>query len=93
MARIKIEVIVPQDDYSLIIKFSNGETRRYDMKSNLFGVFEILKDINKFKEAFIDEYGNIAWDRDKNVDSNIYWNNRIDLCRDAVYLDSILESK
>ncbi|WP_253199100.1 hypothetical protein [Clostridium gasigenes] len=63
------------------------------MESNLFGVFEILKDINKFKEAFIDEYGNIAWDRDKNVDSNIYWNNRIYLCRDAVYLDSILESK
>ena len=90
MVRIRIESVMPQEDYSLIIKFSNAETRRYEMQNNLFGVFEVLKDINRFKEVFIDEYGNIAWDRDKNIDSNIYWNNRIDLCKDAVYLDSVL---
>ena len=88
MSRSKVVIVIPEDDYRLLIKFSNGELRRYDMKKNLFGVFEILKDINKFKEVFIDEYGNIAWNREKNIDSNICWNNRIDLCNDAIYLDS-----
>ena len=58
------------------------------MNDKLYGVFEILKDISKFKEVFIDEYGNIAWDIDKTLDSNVHWNNRIDLCKDSVYLES-----
>jgi len=58
------------------------------MNDKLYGVFEILKDISKFKEVFIDEYGNIAWDIDKTLDSNVHWNNRIDLCKDSVYLNS-----
>ena len=55
---------------------------------NLFGVFEILKDKDKFKEVFIDEFGNIAWERDKNVDSNKVWNNKIEVCKDSVYMNS-----
>jgi len=39
------------------------------MANKLFGVFEILKDINKFKQVFIDESGNIAWDKDTSSDS------------------------
>jgi hypothetical protein len=58
------------------------------MNEKLYGVFDILKDKNKFKEVFLDEYGNIAWDIDKNIDSSVHWNNRIDLCKDSVYLDS-----
>ncbi len=80
--------VIPNDDYSLNIHFDNGEIKVYDMSENLFGVFEILKDKEKFNEVFIDEYGNIAWEIDKNVDSNIHWNNRIDLCKDAVYINS-----
>lgn len=59
------------------------------MLENLFGVFQILKDKEKFNEVFIDEYGNIAWDIDKKIDSSIHWNNRIDLCKDSVYIESI----
>ena len=85
---VKIINVVPNDDYTLLLKFSNGEVRIYDMKDNLFGVFEILKDKNKFRQVFIDEHGNIAWDRDTNIDSNINWNNRIDICKDAIYVES-----
>ena len=70
---VKIINVVPNDEDTLLLKFTNGEVRIYDMKDNLFGVFEILKDINKFREVFIDEYVNIAWDRDKNIDSNIHY--------------------
>jgi len=80
--------VIPNENYSLTVYFDNNEVRVYDMSKNLFGVFEILKDKNKFKEVFIDEYGNIAWDIDKNIDSSVHWNNRIDLCKDAVYMGS-----
>jgi len=87
---VRIINVVPNDDYTLLLKFTNDEVRIYDMKDSLFGVFEILKDINKFREVFIDENGNIAWDRDNNIDSNIHWNNRIDICKDAILLESKL---
>ncbi|WP_297424669.1 DUF2442 domain-containing protein [Clostridium sp.] len=87
---LRIISVTPNEDYTLLIKFDNGEIRIYEMKDSLFGVFEILKDIKKFKEVFIDEHGNIAWDRDNNIDSNIHWNNRIDICKEAIYLESKL---
>ena len=82
----KIKKITPNNDYTLVIAFDNGETRVYDMSRNLFGVFEVLKDIDKFKEVFIDESGNIAWDVDKNLDSAVVWNNR---SKDSAYMESI----
>ena len=90
---LRIISVIPNDDYTLLLKFNNGEVRIYEMKDSLFGVFEILKNISKFKEVFIDEHGNIAWDRDNNIDSNIHWNNRIDICKDAIYLESKLLSR
>jgi hypothetical protein len=84
----KIVKITPNNDYTLTVLFNNNEIRMYNMNDKLFGVFEILKDLNKFKEAFIDESGNVAWDRDTNIDSNIVWNNRIDICKDSIYLGS-----
>jgi len=83
-----IEKVTANEDYTLTVCFDNGEIRIYDMRDMLYGVFEILKDKDKFKEVFIDEYGNIAWDIDKTVDSSLDWNNRIDLCKDSVYLES-----
>lgn len=83
-----IEKVIANEDYTLTVHFDNGEVRVYDMSEMLYGVFEVLKDKAKFKKVFLDEYGNIAWDMDANVDSNIHWNNRIDLCKDSVYLAS-----
>lgn len=87
--RKKIVKVVPNNDYSLTIYFNNDEIRIYNMSESLFGIFEILKDKERFEEVFIDEYGNIAWDIDKNIDSSIHWNNRINLCKDSVYMESI----
>lgn len=82
--------VVATDDYSLIVTFNNNERRIFEMKDKLFGVFEFLKDINNFKKVFIDSLGNIAWDKDPNIDSNIVWNNRVDICKDSIYLNSSL---
>jgi hypothetical protein len=86
--RRKITNFIANDDYSLTITFDNGEVKIYSMVNQLIGVFEILKNKEKFKEAFIDEAGNLAWDKDKLIDSRINWSNRIVICVDAVYLNS-----
>ncbi len=83
-----IKNVMANEDYTLTIQFNNDEIRLYDMSCMLYGVLEILKDKDKFKEVFIDEFGNIAWDIDKDIDSSIHWNNRIDLCKDSLYLES-----
>ena len=84
----KISEVRPNDDYTLDVLFDNGEWRVYDLSSSLYGVFDVLRDTEKFKEVFVDEAGNIAWDIDNNIDSRIVWNNRIDICKDAAYMDS-----
>lgn len=54
----RIKKVTANEDYTL----TNDEIRLYDMNGMLYGVFEVLKDKGKFKEVFIDEFGNIAWD-------------------------------
>ncbi len=41
-----------------------------------------------FRRVYIDDCGCVAWDKDPTVDSNVVWNNKIDLCPDSCYLDS-----
>lgn len=84
----KITKVIPCNDYILSLEFDNGEIKTFDMSDKLFGVLEILKDKDKFKEVFIDEHGNIAWDRDKTVESKSVWNNRIDICKDSLFMAS-----
>ncbi len=86
--RRNIVEVKPKENFTLEITFDNFEKRIYDMSGELSGVFSILENIEKFNEVFIDESGNIAWDRDKAIDSTIVWYNRIELCRDAVYIKS-----
>ena len=87
--RKKIIKVTPNKNFTLDVVFNNDETRTYDMSDKLTGVFEILKDKSKFNMVFLDEVGNIAWDRDLSIDSSKIWNNRIDLCSDSVYMDSV----
>lgn len=58
-------------------------------QEELEGVFALLKDKDRFQSAFIDEFGNVAWDIDDSIDSSKHWENRIDICKDALYMDSI----
>lgn len=85
----KIVAVEPLEGYVLRLTFDNGEIKSYSMQDKLQGVFAVLQSQSKFQKAFLDEFGNVAWDIDETVDSSVHWNNRIDLCKDALYLDSI----
>ena len=65
----------------------DGEKRLYDVKP-LDGVFAALKPMEVFKRVYIDDCGCVAWDKNPNIDSNVVWDNKIDLCPDSCYLDS-----
>ena len=84
----KLVGVTADDDFNLHLTFDNGEVRIYNMQKELEGVFAVLKDKGKFQSAFIDEFGNVAWDIDESKDSSVYWNNRIDICKDSIYMES-----
>lgn len=77
-------------DFTLQLTYEEREERIYDCKPLLDqgGVYVHLRKYENFARVFI-EYGAVCWDIDPNVDSNEVWNNRIDLCPDSCYIDSI----
>lgn len=86
-----ISSVRPHPDYTLALVFDNGEQRILDCK-RLFSpgsVFNSLRSTAAFSRVFLDENGNVAWDIDPSLDSAEHWDNRIDICKDACYLDSI----
>lgn len=89
--RRTITAVVPNDDFTLTLSFDNGEQRIYNVLPLLKPdtVFETFRDINSFRRVYIDEDGAVAWDIDPNVDSNIHWMNKVDLCPDTCYVDSV----
>lgn len=86
----RIISVSPNSDFTLIIGFDNGEKRLYDVRPLLKEgtVFEAFLDIENFKRVYVDEQNCIAWDIDPTVDSNVVWNNKVDLCPDGCYMDS-----
>lgn len=84
----KLKKVEADEEYNLYLTFDNGEVRIYNMRNELDGVFSVLRDKKKFQSVFIDEFGNVAWDIDGSLDSNEHWGNRIDICKDALYMDS-----
>ena len=89
--RRTITGVVPNDDYTLTISFDNGEKRLYNMAPLLVPgtVFEPFTDIENFRRVYIDDCHCIAWDIDPNVDSNVVWNNKVDLSPESCYIDSM----
>ena len=85
----KIIAVEPLENYVLQLTFDNGEIKCYSMQNKLQGVFSVLQNPVKFQKVFLDEFGNVACDIDETKDSSVHWNNRIDLCKDALYLDSV----
>jgi len=64
------------DDYKLIIKFSTGEEKIYDAKSDIaHGVFQSLKDKNLFASARI-------------ARGTVVWNDDLDIAPETLYQDS-----
>lgn len=89
--RKKLVAVTPQKDFSLLLTYENGEKRVLDMKSTLErgGVFTPLREYDNFKRVYIDDCNSVSWDIDPNVDSNVVWNNKVDICPDSCYIDSV----
>lgn len=89
--RKRIVGVVPNDDFTLTIRFDNGEKRLYDMRPFLKEgtVFAPLIRPETFRRVYVDDAHCIAWDIDPNIDSSKVWNNKIDLCSDSCYMDSV----
>jgi hypothetical protein len=57
----KLQDVKPQDNYTLILWFGNGEKRVYDFKPNLNHKFyKALNDLSLFKMVKVSE-GEIEW--------------------------------
>ncbi len=89
--RKKIIKVCPNKDFKLIIEFDNGEKRMLNCKPFIKDntVFEVLKDYDIFKRVYIDDTGAVSWDKDPAIDSNIIWSNKIDICPDTTYIESV----
>ena len=89
--RRKITAVMPNDDFTLTLTFDNGEMRVFDVAPLIEPgtVFETFADIKHFRRVYLDETKCVAWDIDPNVDSDVVWNNKVDISSDTCYLDSV----
>ena len=89
--RKRIVGVIANNDFTLTLSFDNGEKRLYDVAPLLKKgtVFETFANIENFRRVYIDDQHCIAWDIDPNIDSNEVWSNKVDLCPDGCYIDSV----
>ena len=89
--RKRLTDVIPNENFTLILTYDNNDKRLFDMKPIIQkgGVFTHFKELDNFNRVYIDDCNNIAWDIDPNIDSNIIWNNKVDLSSDSCYIDSI----
>ena len=65
--------VIANDDFSLALKFANGEVGLFDLKPILDqGVFARLRDPNLFKQARVG-FGTVVWPTE------------VDICPDTLY--------
>lgn len=63
----KVIAVKTNDDYSLILKFNDGKTKRFDVKPYLeYGVFRELKDRDYFKNVSI-AFGTVQWKNEQDL--------------------------
>ena len=87
----RIVGVEPNDNFTLTISFDNGERRLYDVRPLLKKgtVFEPFIKPENFRRVYVDDTHCVAWDIDPTVDSNKVWSNKVDLCQDGCYIDSV----
>jgi len=72
----RVQKLIAQDDYTLILTFTNGEIRCFDMSPYLqYTVFQPLRNIAFFKLA-------------RPAHGTVEWPGEIDFAPDTLYLDS-----
>ena len=70
--------VKPEKNFSLLLTFSNGEVKRFDVNPYLgIGIFKELKDLSIFNSV-------------KPFLGSIQWGNGVDLCPDTLYMESNL---
>lgn len=52
-------------------------------------VFAFLKSEANFNRVYLDEQHSVCWDINPDIDSNIAWDNKIDMYPDWCYVNSI----
>jgi hypothetical protein len=68
--------VKPEQNFMLLITFSNGEVKYFDVKPYLeIGIFKELKDMSLFNSV-------------KPFLGSIQWSNGVDLCPDTLYMES-----
>ena len=89
--RRTIVSVAPDVDHTVLLQFDNGERRRLDMKDSIRPgtVFAFLADPANFDRVYLDDARCVSWDIDPAVDSTKVWSNKVDLCPDTCYLDSV----
>ncbi len=89
--RRHITSVVANDDMTLTLTFDNGECRAFDVAPLIESgtVFAFLADATNFRRVYLDDQHCVSWDIDPTVDSNKVWSNKVDLCSDTCYMDSI----
>lgn len=89
--RKRITAVSPNKNFTLTLDFDNGERRLYDCKPFLQAntVFAPLMQFENFQRVYLDNEHCVSWDIDPTVDSETVWNNKIDLCPDSCYVDSV----
>ena len=74
---IRVTKVDPQSDFSLLLDFTNGEMRFFDVRPYLeIGVFQQLKNPDLFKQAKV-AFGTVCWPGE------------LDISADTLYLESI----
>ncbi|HAQ21536.1 MAG TPA: DUF2442 domain-containing protein [Prolixibacteraceae bacterium] len=72
----RVTNVKPENDFLLLITFSNGEEKHFDVKPYLgIGIFSELQDLSLFNSV-------------KPCLGSIQWANGVDLCPDTLYLES-----
>ena len=88
--REKVVKVKANDDFTLIITFDNGEDRFLDMKPLIKEnpTLNPFQSSQAFRRVYVDDSHHISWDIDPNIDSNVVWNNKVDLDSDWCYINS-----
>lgn len=89
--RKQLIAVSPNADFTLTLTFTGGERRTLDMKPLLKAgtVFEPFLAWENFRRVYLDTQHCVCWDIDPSLDSETVWSNKVDLCPDACYLDSV----
>jgi hypothetical protein len=70
---LAVKGVKPINNYNLILIFSNGEKRQFDMNPYLNkGIFQELRDISKFNTVRL-SFDTIEWDNEADLDPEILY--------------------